>query len=307
MKSANTNGQKPANQSVSISSLLWPAVIIGWAIYRLTDVNHRTMGSIAFNGFLILVGIFLALLALVARGAKTPTEGAKGIHELNQAIYAGPHTRRKVESHVLDDLRLDRAFYEAQTSAFVRAGFREMGDYIDETIEASISWSKSVIRALLSDDGTMMAAIYCVRFSGVMWLLTPLLGRHKVIELESELDDGSFVTTSTAVSAGKTLEFPGISRRFLAPATTVDELITAHRIHVGEIVAIRRGTTPRTFHTAEELFESQDRIQLLKNAFRNSPDFDPAAEIKKIAGKPLSREQSKMAEEAAKLHRSKTS
>jgi hypothetical protein len=44
---------------------------------------------------------------------------------------------------------------------------------------------------------------------------------------------------------------------------------------------------------------SQDRQQLLKNAHRNSPDFDHHAEWQKIAGRPLRPNEVELVEHVA--------
>ena len=51
----------------------------------------------------------------------------------------------------------------------------------------------------------------------------------RIVEFESELSDGSFVTTSNCTEAAKVSEFPGISRQFLWKSVTPAELYAAQR------------------------------------------------------------------------------
>jgi hypothetical protein len=64
-----------------------------------------------------------------------------------------------------------------------------------------------------------------------------------------------------------------------------------------------RTVTAVVLRTYEELGASQDRLQLLKCGHRNSPAFDPAAEIALITDKPMTAGRQAMADEAVRLHR----
>ena len=124
----------------------------------------------------------------------------------------------------------------------------------------------------------------------------------RIVEFESELSDGSFVTTSNCTEAAKVSEFPGISRQFLWKSVTPAELYAAHRAHLQRVLSEKPGILPYSFKSFDDLCAAQDRLDQLKSRHRNSLAFDPAADIARINGKPLTPDQQAMAEEAAEIH-----
>jgi hypothetical protein len=180
-------------------------------------------------------------------------------------------------------------------------------DVVDVETERTWLRCRAVIRTFLSGDGTAMCGVYHARFGGWVGLLSlirVLPRKLKITDFETELTDGTFVTTSDAQSVVKTTDFPGISRVLLPRGTPTPALWAAHSEHVQRELAGREpGVRAMVLRTYEELGASQDRLQLLKSAHRNSAAFDPAAEIALSSDKPLTAEEQALADEIARLHR----
>jgi hypothetical protein len=290
-------------QKVGIGSFLWPLALVAMGAIRLS----RPALSHKWDWAMIVIGGLFALLGLFAWRFGSPDRGARRVDELNQKLYAGVHERRAVDESTIRAYGLDLNFYGQTTEALERLGFRRLKDVVDVETEGTWLRCRAVIRTFLSGDGTAMCGVYHARFGGWVGLLS-LIGvlprKLKITDFETELTDGTFVTTSDAQSAVKTTEFPGISRIFLPLGTPTTALWAAHREHLQRELAGREsGVRAVVLRTYEELGASQDRLQLLKCGHRNSPAFDPAAEIALSSDKPLTAEEQALADEAARLHR----
>jgi hypothetical protein len=235
---------KPAEQS--IANALWPLGLTAYAIYRLTRGSLSTTYVIWYVVMAVL-GVIFAALAFLARAAGTPRQAAQQIDDMQRSLYAGAHERRLVGDATIDEYRLDRAFYQRATDALTALRFRKLADYVDVEIEKACS--KAVIRSFLSADGQIMAGAFDLRMGGLArWLqLFGVLPRKlSAVDLETELTDGTFVTTSDAAQAAKASEFPGISRQFLAPGTPPAELLAAHQQHLQWIISQKPGGVARS-------------------------------------------------------------
>jgi hypothetical protein len=251
-------------------------------------------------------GAFLLLLALIGLCMPSPQSMAQDNDDCQRKLYAESHSRLVVDESKITAYRLRAEFYRCATAALQAIGFRRLADYVIPDIEAAMPMARSVLRAFLSSDGTIMGAVYDVRFSGWMRLLQwihVLPWNLNVIEMETELSDGTFVITSAASLASKTTEVPGIFREFLPTESSAADILEAHRTHLARTLSKspRSGICAIVMRTMEDLSASQDRQQRIKSRFRNSSAFDPASEMERIAGKPLTPEQRPLAEHAREL------
>lgn len=299
-----------SGKPITIGNILWPLALSAYAIFRLTRPVPMPILSTVWYYVLAIIGGLLSIAALFGRKLPNPSQSAQQIDNSNRKIYAEvKHERRRVDENTIAEYRLDPGFYNTATAALQALRFSKVADYVDCHLEKSAPWMRSVLRAFLSSDGTVVGLVYNIRF--LSWYrglqLIGVISRDmRTTEFETELSDGSFVSTSNATDAGKTSEFPGLSRKFFPKSTPPSELYANHREHIREIVSERPGITPLVLRSFEDLCAASDRQNDLKSRHRNSPDFDPAAEIAKIAGKPLTAEQQEMARQAADLHAQRT-
>jgi hypothetical protein len=90
---------------------------------------------------------------------------------------------------------------------------------------------------------------------------------------------------------------------FLAPGTPTAEMLAAHHEHLRQRREASPYIEPLRFATFAELAASQDRMQALKGRFRMSGEYDPALEMEKMSGRPLSEAEQRVAEELAARRR----
>jgi len=308
----NQNGGGGSRQSVGAGSVIWPLLLMGLGIARVV-LHHRGVlhgsGS-AWDWVMIVAGGLFALLGLFAWRVGSPGRGAKKIDELNQSVYSGVHHRRIVDESTIRGYGLDMEFYIQKSEELGQLGFRWLKDIVIVELEQNWMRCRSVIRTFLSGDGSTMSGVYHARFGGWVGLLSKigLLPRKiQVTDFETELSDRTFVTTSNAPMAGKSSEFPGISRLFLPAGTSASELWEAHCEHVREEIEQKGGRVgPVILRTFEEMCAAQDRLQLLKSKHRNSAAFDAGAEVMRHGNGKMTLEQLEMADEVARLHRERT-
>lgn len=261
---------------------------------------------------LAVIGGLLSIAALLARKRPGITDAAENVDNLYGKLYADvKHERRLVDESLIVEYGLDPNFYTTTTTALQALGFRRMADYVNCHLEKAAPWSKVVTRAFLSADGTVIGFVYNVRFDsshGGSQTANTESPDFRTTEFETELSDGTFVQTSNATSAGKTLEIPGISRRFFPRTLPPGDLLANHHQHLLVTAPFRQvGVAPLVLKSFDDLCEASDRRNQLKSRHRNSADFDMVAEIAKVAGKPLTVEQQEMARQAADLHAQRTS
>lgn len=197
--------------------------------------------------------------------------GARRMQQTVDALYGGAHQRRLSS---LDRFpRLDRGFYEAATARLQAAGFVMLGDIEDLTVNALPVTRPTILRVLRSADGITTAAIYESVMRGVAALLVRLQGgpwRAQVVELETVLDDGTFLGTGNAFAAAAIDQPPQIRVLHLPPGTTVDELLARHAERLREALAAVPGVAPVPVTTLEEALHHQDRSEEIKAAFRRA-------------------------------------
>jgi hypothetical protein len=270
---------------------LLPLAMIGIGAVNLWRGMHSTTW-IVLNWLLIAAGgmLFLLRASLKASGVGlTPSSAAKNLVAQQRQLYAATQVYR--DATEADLARLDRTFYEQATRDLAAEGYHLTRDIVNVT--ASNTWPRNhaVIRCLLGDDGTTMAGVYHLKLLGPMrifqWIRV-LPRRLKAIECETELSDGTFVTTTDTEAINKSLKYPFIDAWQFPSKTPVARLVAEHRNHVAAILALRNGVTAMRCTSYADLRASQDRLHLLKAAYRASPEFDHAAEWQKILGRPLS-------------------
>jgi hypothetical protein len=293
--------QSPAQRPVTV---LIDLAFIAWCSYQSWRATS-TYGRV-FWGF--LVALFLASLLgkLFARGAGAGPEedAAKSIHAMQKGLYSGTHEYRHVDDSALQGLNV--LFYEHATAALEQLGFRRMGQIVNLTAERVTPWARAVLRCFLSPDGTIMAAAYDVRmrswYRGLQ-LIRVLPTDLRTIDLETELSDGRFVATSTATSAAKASDTPGVHRRFFSKDVPIADLVEHHRQHVQECLG--GGDVRPVAHADFVAYRaSQGRLQLLKSAHRNSRNYDPGEEIARVAGRPLNPQEQRLADQVRDLRES---
>lgn len=192
---------------------------------------------------------------------------ARRLLEHTAAVYRGVHEYRSVGidrySH------LDRGFYDTVTTALEEQGFRCVGDVEDVTATLAGPGKPTPIRVLVGDRGATTAGVYHLIAGGTVGLLLALLGKrsHKVVDLESALEDGRFVVTSTAELASGLDSPPEIAIEYFPAATPVRSLLERHRQRLESSLA---GSRPIEVRSLADVLRQQERLDQVKSAFRQA-------------------------------------
>jgi hypothetical protein len=298
---------QPKPKVASPGSILLDVAILAWCSYRLWQGTSGWGWKVLFIVVIVISGLSL-FGKLMRRGVGAGEDDrstAENIHNLQKGMYAGPHEYRDADDAELRGL--DPAFYERTTVALRQLGFRVVGQIVDVTAERVTPWARGVVRCLLDTGGTVTAGVYNVKLRGwyrLFQIFGALSRDLRTIDLETELSDGQFVTTSTAGDAALASEFTGVHRRFYPKDVGVADLVERHREHVTEAVAAcAQGVHPVALRNFRDVRASQERLQVLKSAHRASPDFDPGEEVERIARGPMTDQERRVAEHVRELHR----
>ena len=205
-----------------------------------------------------------------------------------EATYKPTHDYVEVQPYMFR--HLDLSFYDATTQALSAQGFRKLCDVEDRTLAAVPGnvLMPVMIRSLVSSDGSVMASIYHPRIKPLwlrflLWITRKSPG--KVIDMETEFTDGSFVVTSNAASAAA-MDLPKlINAEYFSVATPVDVLRSRHaeRVHTH----LREHTTIVTKRVAShsDLIAAQNRMDAIKAAYRGEIGCVSREELERLAGR----------------------
>jgi hypothetical protein len=217
---------------------------------------------------------------------KPAENAAKEILANLEATYQPSHHYVTVQAKAFS--HLDLRFYDQAARALGAKGFRTVADVEDTTITSAPNnvLMPVLIRALLSRDGTVMAALYHPRLKSLLlrvlfWILRRSPG--KVADMETECSDGSFVATTNAMGAAA-MELPAlISGEFLPNDTPVLEVLARHTARVAAHLAARPGVSARVITSHAELIASQNRMNAIKSAHRGEIGMITREELDQLA------------------------
>lgn len=213
---------------------------------------------------------------------------AQEILVLIEASYKPTHNYVEVESRLFR--HLDLSFYEQTTQRLCAQSFRKLADVEDTTLSASPGnvLMPVMIRSLVSSDGSIMASIYHprikpLRLRFLLWIMRKRL--DKVVDMETEFTDGSFLVTSNAASAAG-MDMPTwINAEFLPVSTSVDAVYQEHLNRLRAHLQNHPHITTKKIDTYEQLVASQNRMNALKAAFRGEIGGVSRKELERLSGK----------------------
>ena len=168
----------------------------------------------------------------------------------------------------------DLSFYDHMAQALCSENFVLLGDVEDRTLSQTYPQNRTFVRILVSNSGSVQAAIFDVTPKGFLRLSAWLFGmRHmKIVELQSELQNGHFVVTTLAPCTP--MEKPvQIHVIHLSHRTTIRELISAHIEHLAKQTAAQEGSKEQIQRTLNDVLASQGRQLQILHEFRKGVGF----------------------------------
>lgn len=236
---------------------------------------------------LLLASLGLALLAggFWWKRFADPAKGAAEIHSDAKKLNLGPHELAAVDCATF--LWANHRYYNESEQVLTALKFQKAGDVEDLTLSQVYPQIRTFIRCMLSYDGAVSAGIYHFKIRG--WSLTRWLALFRIIppnqyaiDLETELSDGTFVTTSKTLVSDLSGPVPGIEQSSLPKETPIDDLLRTHRSAVARAIEARELTAVK-LRTISDYMAMQHRLDAIKQAARREqgfvdlPEFDPCS------------------------------
>jgi hypothetical protein len=230
------------------------------------DANRLTFTFLSGIAGITLGAVALFVLHRVPAPIKKARKAAANrAVELNKAVYGSePYEYRMVQPSEFPEL--DSEFYDRARSWFEARGFRFLGDRENVTLSRIMPRARTFIRTMVSADGTIFGGAYHVKLQQVRGLPA----EARIIEFETELSDGTFVTTSNAPATARTLEVSGIDAERFPGETSPDELLRTHRERLAGVAESRPPLTATRLKTMEDVISFQRRMQALGAKYKQS-------------------------------------
>lgn len=205
---------------------------------------------------------------------------------------ASTMTMQRVEAK--DYPLVDQRFYNQMELRISNLGFNLVGDFVPVTGHQSDGSMRCFIRALIAHDGPYTAACYHPRPKFWIGLLSRILcGRlGKVVEIETEFSDDTWVITTTAPKTRLFNPPPLMMREHYPERTEISELFTSHKAKVKAYLASAPGVTARKVYDVAGLERAQARQHDITTVYRRMVGGLTADEIRRfsIFGKKRSAE-----------------
>ena len=263
---------------------LLPWLLLATAIFLIVRRPETGVGGWIFRGGLIAISLLWLAAWWLTRNVPTDAaEAADEIVAMQKALYSQPHEFRTVAAQEIPGLDLD--FYDRTEVAFRTQGFTKIADLEDLTATRQFPAMRTFIRSMVGDDGAVQVGIYHLKMRGLYRLLQTLriVPRNlKMIDLETEMSDGTFIVTANSLGSDTTGPVPGVARFQHALETGPAALLEAHRQQVQQAGIRDPMTRPVCVATLEELIASQHRLQAIKNRHKASNGYMDSGEFRRI-------------------------
>ncbi len=200
---------------------------------------------------------------------------ARQIQEVLEVNYAPEHEWVRVNAQDLAHLNL--SFYDRARKELEKLGFRYLGDAENRTLTRLNPASRTFVRLMVSRDGRILAGIYALPGPGFLkplqWL--GMFPKMEVVELDSELSDGSFLTTSPTLGLVNPEPIPELLFKPYDPKTPLPDLVKFHTQELAQRAPAQAVTS------YEEAVRLQHRLQACRS--RHKPAKFTAADVQRYA------------------------
>jgi len=195
---------------------------------------------------------------------------------------------------------LDLSWYDASQRWLEERGFGWLGDEENLTFRRTSKGNRTLLRTMLGRDGTWITYLYHFKPAG----LAPALAANgfKILELQTQFANGTFICTSNAEEAGKLDSPPAVDARRLPANSSLDAIVEAHALRVSAALAANPGGAALRMGSLEDIHRAQNVLQGIKAAFRRDVGITKQ-ELERLAGNRLGAQQiDALYSEVEKLH-----
>ena len=180
---------------------------------------------------------------------------------------------------------VDQSFYEQMALRISNLGFNPVGDFVPATGHESDGSMRCFIRAFVSHDGPYTAACYHPRPKFWIGLVSRMICSRlgKVVEIETEFSDDTWVISTTAPKARLFDSAPLIMRGHYPAEIEVDDLLGGHKKRISAYLASHPGVTIRKVHDVAGLERAQARLHDITAVYRSMVGGLTADEIRRFS------------------------
>ncbi len=192
-------------------------------------------------------------------------------------------------SQLQDYPKFMREFAERTAATLGAQGFRVVGDYEPLHLAAQLG-RPTLVRIYAAGDGITCGASYAVEPKWPGWIAFLLLKilrqwkRPKVVELETEFDDGGFLITNNAGTSSPFGYRGKVDLLALAADTAPAVVHSRHRERIERYRRDHPNATAERVDTAERILAMQQRIGAAKSAWRRSIGYIEENELRQLLG-----------------------
>lgn len=218
-----------------------------------------------------------------------------------KANYANPAQLAPARADQFRHLDLHR--YENCSLAMEKRGFTWLGDFENVAVNRSKTslLAPTMLRVWASGDGQSVVCYTQVKphlprriralltgLANFRWIAAPRdfqanLRMRQCVDVETEFDDGTFLTTSNAAMAAMITLPPSIQSDFHSERTSLPDLLQRHQGKLARILHEGR-RRPVPVRTADAMLHMQKRMAAQKLAFRESVHWVTQDELRAMAG-----------------------
>jgi hypothetical protein len=215
-------------------------------------------------------------------------KSARNILNNMRKTYGAPEEMIPADAAEFGHLDLRR--YRRFRADMEAQGYKYIGDFEIRVRSASniAKFARTMIRIMVSEDGSITTNYYQFRqnrwplfkalAAGLFrlhWVSAPKYFAKDIktrycVGFDSEFDDGRYLITSNATSAGKITMPPAMEQHYFPYGTPTPVLLEAHRKRLQEILLESPGIKPLAAATTEDILQAHDRLSAQKSAYRAS-------------------------------------
>jgi hypothetical protein len=176
---------------------------------------------------------------------------------------------------------VDQAFYDSAQREFESHGFVFLEDMEVVASKPVKGLTRTFVRLMLSPDRTRVANIFHVKPGVLLRTLGAKEGR--VIGVDTQMSDNSFVCTDTAESCNALNSPPDINSSHLPAASNVETVLTAHAHRVETHAVFRAGAAPVKMYHSDDVRRSMELQNRIKADYRRQVGLSKE-ELERLAG-----------------------
>lgn len=211
--------------------------------------------------------------------------GAKNTIKSNKVFWGEErHEWRDVADPMARFPDLDHVWIAATAGKFEQLGWRLPRSIENWTINKSNRAMRTYVHAMLSPDGRTSVGIYHFKLRGFMGWFLGMIGTKtniRVIDLESEFDDGTYLCITTAPRKSTLHEPPHTTRCFAPEDATPEQLQEWHEAWLYYLHQMR-GVVPNIMTSQEDMEEMEHRRHAKDSAYRRSVNYFTEVDAQRI-------------------------